>query len=108
MMLRYWMVESLYHGKYIMIKKIIPWLAIFVLISPGYAADSEGATILDHKSWISGGNEEGAAISGHIEKNESVEQSGPQSSSSTTASTNNASGDSSSYARDTATISIRK
>ena len=51
-----------------MIKKILLWLVVFVLISPGYAADSEGATILDHKSWISGDNEQGTAISGHIEK----------------------------------------
>lgn len=74
-----------------MIKKIMLCFIILAL-NPCYSADSEGVTVLDHKSWISGSNESGAAISGHLEKNPPVDEKQPKSSANTTASTSNVSG----------------
>ncbi|MFW2571668.1 hypothetical protein [Legionella sp. 29fVS95] len=46
-------------------------IMIFLLsLAPlGYAAEMNQAVILEHRSWVSGANEQGRAIEGHIEKN---------------------------------------
>jgi len=61
-------------------------------ISPSYATDAKGATVLDHKSWVSGSDKKGTVISGHLERNTPIKKNSLKSTVNTTASTSNVSG----------------